>query len=171
MHRHWFFAVMSIMIMLALGYLAGLAHAEGNTIQINGCVKPSVEVAISQEECVWELSPIEPGIYTKDSRLEIRSNAPWIITVKEENATGGHMTEWNGNSYGNGKLSIPMMVKADQSVTLPNTDEIPIKSGLRTGSTPQEVDFSFVQQVTEKDAIEGGNRYRMVVTFTGSPAL
>ncbi|MCX6674767.1 MAG: hypothetical protein NTY37_13430 [Methanothrix sp.] len=155
---------------LIVGSLCGLADANSDTITIDSYVKPSVEVAISQEECVWELSPIEPGIYTKDSRLEIRSNAPWIITVKEENATGGHMTEWNGNSYGNGKLSIPMMVKADQSVTLPNTDEIPIKSGLRTGSTPQEVDFSFVQQVTEKDAIEGGNRYRMVVTFTGSPA-
>ncbi|MCX6677134.1 MAG: hypothetical protein NTU95_04215 [Methanothrix sp.] len=161
---------MSIMIGLALSSLAGLAYAEGNTIQIKGCVKPSVEVSISQEECVWELSPTEPGIYAKDSSLQIRSNAPWIITVKEENATDGHMTEWNGKCYGNRKLSIPMMVKADQSVTLPNMDESPIKSGLRTGSTPQEVDFSFVQQVTEKDAIDSGNRYRMVVTFTGSPA-
>jgi hypothetical protein len=161
---------MSIMIMLAPASLAGLAYAKGDTIQINGCVKPSVEVSISQEECVWELSPKLPGIYSKDSRLQIRSNAPWIITVKEEDITGGHMTEWNGNSYGNRKLSIPMMVKADQSVTLPNLEESPIKSGLRTGSTPEEVDFSFVQQVTEEDAIEDGNRYRMVVTFTGSPA-
>lgn len=170
MQMNRFCAVMSLIIMLALVSLAGLAYAEGDTIQINGFVKPSVEVSISQEECVWELSPKLPGTYSKDSSLQIRSNTPWIITVKEENAGGGHMTEWNGDSYGNRKLSIPMIVKADQSITLPNLEESPIKSGLRTGSTPEEVAFSFVQQVTEEDAIEGGNRYRMVVTFTGSPA-
>lgn len=167
---HWFCAVVGIIIMLAQVSFAGLACAEDNTIQINGRVKPSVEVSIAQEECVWVLAPANPGTYTKYSSLQIRSNAPWIITVKEQNAGSGHMTEWNEKGYGSKKLSIPMLVKADQSVTLSNQEENPISSGLRTGGTPQVIDFSFVQQVTEKDAIESGNRYRMVVTFTGSPA-
>jgi hypothetical protein len=165
-----FCAVMGIIIMLAQVSFAGLACAECNTIQINGRVKPSVEVSISQEECVWVLAPANPGTYTKHSSLQIRSNAPWVITVKEQNAGSGHMTEWDEKGYGSKKLSTPMTIVADQSVTLPNLKESPISSGLRTGGTPQVVGFSFVQQVTEKDEIESGNEYRMVVTFTGSLA-
>ncbi len=159
-----------IIIALVLGLFSGLANSVSDTITVDSSVKPSVEVYISQGECLWDLSPNLPGTYSKDGSLQIRSNSPWIVTVKEENATGGHMTEWNGNSYGDRRLLIPMMVKADQSIMLPNLEESPIESGLRTGSISEEVDFSFVQQVTEEDVIEGGDRYRMIVTFTGSPA-
>jgi hypothetical protein len=162
------------MRIIIIGLIAGpffwLADAGSDTITVDSYVKPSVEVSITQEECVWELSPKLPGTYSKNSHLQIRSNTPWIITVQEENGSDGHMMEWNGNNYGNRKLSIPMIIKADRSVTLPNLKGSTIKSGLRTGSTPRDVDFSFVQQVTEEDAIDGGNKYRMVVTFTGSPA-
>ncbi|VVB71758.1 Uncharacterised protein [uncultured archaeon] len=162
----------SIVIGLLFGATSEAAHAEGNTIDINGILNPSVEVMISRDECIWELSPREPGIYTKTCKLAVRSNANWILTVTEENSLEGYMTEWNGERYGSERLSIPMKVKANEEVTLPNHADMPLQTGSRTGSRPHEVDFAFVQLVTEDDTAKSKDRaYRMVVTFTGSPAV
>ena len=168
MCRNLRWAVLVVTAMLGISILTGIALA-GSNLKIGASVKPSIEVTVSQDDCTWVLTPNATGSYTKSGKLSVRSNANWMITVKEDGATGGHMTEWNDNSYGSKKLSTPMKVRADEEVALDSGAKTPVKTGTKTGSTPQEVDFAFTQDITEKDtAPNGESAYRMVVTFVGT---
>jgi hypothetical protein len=169
MCRNLRWAVLIIVTMLGVCTLMGTAFA-GSDIKIVASVKPSIEVTVSQDDCTWVLTPKAPGSYTKTGKLNVRSNANWTITVKEDSQTGGYMTQWNENGYGSKKLSTPMKVRAGEEVALDSGAQTPVTTGTKTGSKPQEVDFAFTQDVTEKDtAPNGESAYRMVVTFVGTP--
>jgi hypothetical protein len=161
-------AILVMVTMLGLCIITGMAFAESN-LKIKASVKPSVEVAVSQDDNTWVLTPNAPGSYTKTGKLSVRSNANWMITAKEDGATGGYMTQWNENGYGSKKLSQPMKVRADEEVTMDTGAQTPITTGVKTGSKSKEVNFAFTQDVTDKDTAQNsGYAYKMVVTFVGT---
>ncbi len=160
--------ILFIIAMLVICILTGLASA-GSNVRIEASVKPSVEVVVSPDDCTWVLTPNAPGCYTKTGKLRVRSNANWMITAKDDGATGGYLREWKENGYASKKLSTPMKIRAGEEGTLPTGAQTPITTGIRTGSKPEEVDFSFTQIVTAQDmASNGESAYRMVVTFIGT---
>jgi hypothetical protein len=163
--------VMSIMIALSLCALVGFSDANSASLKVTASVKPSVDVAFSPEDCIWDLNPSAPGTYTKKVKLMVRSNSNWAVTVKEDNVTRGYMTEWTGSGYGEKKLSTPMRVKSSEETVLSEGSDKPLTTGIKTGPTPQEIEFIYVQDVTAEEALLAReNGYRMVVTFKGVTA-
>lgn len=168
MHRIQNGWLMSVMIALSLCALVGFSDANSQSLTVTASVKPSVDVSFNQEDCTWDLNPSTPGSYTKKVKLSVRSNTGWAVTVEEDNANDGYMTEWTGDGYGKRKLSTPMKVKASEEATLSEDPDNPITTGIKTGSTPQKIEFTYVQDVTEEEARQGSeNGYRIVVTFKG----
>jgi hypothetical protein len=154
------------MIALSLCALVGFSDANSRSIKVTASVKPSVDVAFNPEDCIWDLNPSTSGTYTKKVKLSVRSNTKWAVTMKVDKETRGYMTEWTGSGYGEKRLSTPMRVKAREETVLSEGSDNPLTTGIKTGSIPQEIEFTYVQDVTAEEALLAKeNGYRMVVTF------
>lgn len=118
----------------------------------------------------WQLNPDQVNEIT--GVLNVKANKDgWLVAVKDSNSiTSGHMTEWNGLSYSSLKLTKPMMVKAASEVTLP--DGGVIQTGNKIKNPSQDIDVTFLQEVTdEDDSLPAGHVYNIVVTFLASYVL
>jgi hypothetical protein len=115
----------------------------------------------------WQLNPDQINEIT--GVLNVKANKDgWLVAVKDSNSiTYGHMTDWDGLSYSTLKLANPMMVKAAREVTLP--DGGVIQTGNKTKNPSQDIDVTFLQEVTdEDDSLPAGHAYNIVVTFLAS---
>lgn len=142
-----------------------------STVTIHAQIKPSVAVSAPDDALSWSIRPKSPGIYTKTEKLNIKSNAEWKLTVRENDShSKGFMIEWTKDGYGAKKLSKPMKIIADKEIVLPSDQ--PILSGNQTDNNGIDIQLTFMQEVTADDLpLKDGAVYRTAIAYVGSPKL
>jgi len=117
------------------------------------------------------------GQNSASGTLNVKCNTNWECKVSDENpATGGHMTDWNGTSYGSTKLINPMVVECDAEgtqVVLPGPGVIAngTVSG-QSGNSGENFTIDFNQELEYADPmLPAGHSYHIVVTFTAAVTI
>jgi hypothetical protein len=159
-------------LFLTVSYIGGaIAIESAATTTIHAQVMAKIVVTASRDALSWEINPESPGIYSKTQILKVKANTDWQLTVRDMDSDG-YMREWTGLRYGPKMLANRMKVSADKEVILRSIDSQPIKEGTKTGAKGLDVSVTFTQEVTSYDEpLPGGEVYRKIVTFTGSPKI
>jgi hypothetical protein len=109
--------------------------------------------------------------------LNVKSNTSWECKVSDQDGTTvGHMTDWNGATYGTAQLGNAHVVECDAeatSVTLPTEGKI--CDGVvadQNGNDGEDFTIDFNQVVEYADPLlPSGHTYHIVVTFTAAVTI
>lgn len=138
---------------------------------IQGSLSSSLLLTIPDSILSWSL---EVGDNSKAGTLNVKCNTDWNVTVSDESSsTDGHMTQWDGNDYGDYSLDDPMeVVNGTYTVSLDEEDGGVIAAGTPDGqeddNSGEDVELTFNQLVKYGDKVlDTDEVYRIVITFTG----
>lgn len=142
-----------------------------STMIVEGNTVGTIIISIPDSILDWVL---EIGDNSQTGTLNVKCNTDWQVTVSDDNSTtGGHMTEWDGSTYGTKFLVNAMeVVCAAQSKTVGLDSSGVIATGTPSGQSNddgEDVSLGFNQSIKYTDAVlSSGSVYRVVITFTGS---
>jgi hypothetical protein len=118
----------------------------------------------------WTMNPSNL-VSTKEASLTIEATGDWQVVVSANAATGGYAAEYDKAStqfVPDGKrMKNPMTIRAEDG------DDVDLSKGgiLTTGSGNKVVTITLTQAATAEDKpLPEGRDYRLILTFTGSPA-
>lgn len=158
------FAVAAMIALVAL-------PATGATQVVTAAVGSSVSISTPPSAAV-NFGTLAIGANTvAGGTLAVTSNTAYTVTVAADKAS---MTEWDGDAYGSGALTTPLVL----TPTL--ASGVPVVTPLAAvGTTPQTImvgtgltsDSATLQLAQTLLASDAPGTYRTVLTYTAAPAL
>lgn len=146
-------------------------YGDGCYTELYANIAPEITITCPPDEIDWLL---HVGDNTYSGILNIKSNTSWQCDVSDEDLiTAGHMTKWDGFSYGTQQLINPMIVECvseGTSVELAGPGKIAEgdTSG-QNGNLGEDFMIDFNQVVEWADGVlVDGSVYHIVVSFNAS---
>lgn len=173
------FSLLAVLVAAGPALAGGVAPGEsgGGLMPLGDGWEPSATITITAPTDISNF-PLIPGQdNTAQGTLKVNADAPWSVSVSDEDVTtGGKMTNYTGGQYNTTvTLGAFMGVKATgdnssgSTVTLPTGGVIARNTTGGTGGSDVEVPIIFNQTVSWTDKVSAPDCvYRIVVTFTGS---
>lgn len=170
--------IYSLVVSSVLFLASTAANATGatGTTAVVCNVANAIEASFPSQVALGDLVPSNSGYHETAIQASVRSNAPWKLTIRCDQADG-KMSEWNGTSYvENGrKLALPLNWKlagqpASAYRAVSGQDAVVLQEAPATGSIGQTVSIDLGQKASYDDLrlAAAGSSYQMVITLTAT---